>query len=87
MRLIAWSVLVSVYLATSLPAGAAEDFTGFYAGVNAGYAYGGASDSRTLPAPADASRSPDEGGLPPSAMSAADRLQATHSVRPKTGAR
>ncbi|KMO17878.1 hypothetical protein SQ03_11450 [Methylobacterium platani JCM 14648] len=55
---------------------AAEDFTGFYAGVNAGYGWskerneGGAKPGTPLPA----SNTPSAAaGLPPSAVRAADR--------------
>ncbi len=54
---------------------AAGDFTGFYAGVNAGYAFG--RDGERLPGPAvtpDPGRAASDDALPPSARSAADVL-------------
>lgn len=72
-----WAILPGLAL-TALGAGpaAAEDFTGFYAGVNAGYGWGkerheGVTPG-TVPLPArNGSRAAD--GLPPSAARAADR--------------
>ncbi|MBN4093695.1 MULTISPECIES: hypothetical protein [Methylobacterium] len=53
----------------------AEDFTGFYAGINAGYGWGHARDGRAVgPAPGSAAAfsKPDPGAdLPPSARNAA----------------
>ena len=61
--------------AASSPA-AAEDFTGFYAGVNAGYGWGKERHEGVAPgrAPLSAWNKPQEAdGLPPSAARAADR--------------
>ncbi|GBU17891.1 MULTISPECIES: hypothetical protein [Methylobacterium] len=53
----------------------AEDFTGFYAGVNAGYALDAGDRSRPRPVfPADTPDS-EEAKLPPSAASAARALE------------
>ena len=69
-----WAILIGLTLAGALtrPA-AAEDFTGFYAGVNAGYGWQKerpAGRGTQVPLP---SWSPprDEAGLPPSAARAA----------------
>ncbi|BCM84512.1 hypothetical protein [Methylobacterium indicum] len=55
---------------------AAEDFTGFYAGINAGYGWSRERDAGVAPpgAPLPAWDRPREAeGLPPSAARAADR--------------
>ncbi|MGX7708298.1 hypothetical protein [Methylobacterium sp. Gmos1] len=71
--------------AVAAPAAAAEDFTGFYAGVNAGYGWGkerhapargGARPGTPLPA---WSGPQGADGLPPSAARAADRNPALSS--------
>ncbi|WCS25397.1 hypothetical protein LOK46_00730 [Methylobacterium sp. NMS14P] len=68
-------LLLSTALMLLAGSARAEDFTGFYAGVNAGYGWGHARDGRaTGPAPGSAAAStrPDPGAdLPPSARSAA----------------
>ncbi|MET7241995.1 hypothetical protein ABZT49_01370 [Methylobacterium sp. EM32] len=83
------TVLLGLALAGALsgPA-AAEDFTGFYAGVNAGYGWGkehreGAKPG-TTPLPAW-NKPQGADGLPPSAARAADRNPALSGSR--SGAR
>ena len=63
---------------------AAEDFTGFYAGVNAGWAFerGGARDPSTSESEASAPARPDA-GLPPSVA----RIQERQSPERPTGRR
>ncbi|MGU3537454.1 hypothetical protein [Methylobacterium sp. A54F] len=76
-RAILLASLFTLPAATMLPdpAAAAEDFTGFYAGVNAGYATGGGRDRGALvPAPGSAP-SPGAADLPPSARDAAQALR------------
>ncbi|AWN54826.1 hypothetical protein DK412_27065 [Methylobacterium sp. 17Sr1-1] len=82
------AVLIGLAVAGALsgPA-AAEDFTGFYAGVNAGYGWGKAHrEGRTPGTPLPAWDKPqDADGLPPSAARAADRNPALSGSR--SGAR
>ena len=80
------SVIPVTMLAATAPARAA-DFTGFYAGVNAGHAIGRDGDRQggvSSPAPA----SPSAGaGLPPSALSAADRIEQKRETARRAPAR
>ncbi|KQO67435.1 hypothetical protein ASG63_15890 [Methylobacterium sp. Leaf94] len=71
-------------LAAPAPA-AAEDFTGFYAGVNAGYGFetGGRDGRGFVPgAPGDAPGSAADTGLPPSARDASRALQSRNRASP-----
>jgi hypothetical protein len=74
-------LLAAMYLiASAIRPASAEDFTGFYAGVNAGYAFGrGEGDERRpgmtdLPDTSVADSGPNT--LPPSAQGASRALQA-----------
>ncbi len=71
-----WATLAGLVLSGLLvsPAGA-TDFTGFYAGINAGYGWQKERPAgRNAPAPLPSWSPPrDEAGLPPSAARAADR--------------
>ena len=63
----------------------AEDFTGFYAGVNAGYAFGRGGGTRAAPPPRGgvgtaASEKGADGALPPSAAEAARRLPSARTA-------
>lgn len=65
----------------------AEDFTGFYAGINAGYGWGRARNGPTGAGPAaaaaPASAKPDLGAdLPPSARSAAVAIRRSDRAGP-----
>lgn len=68
-------LLLSTALMLLAGSARAEDFTGFYAGINAGYGWGHARDGRAagpVPGSAAASTKPDPGAdLPPSARNAA----------------
>ncbi|TGE00838.1 hypothetical protein EU555_07800 [Methylobacterium nonmethylotrophicum] len=71
-----WATLIGLALAGTLASpAAAEDFTGFYAGVNAGYGWGKDRTDGTRPgAPLPAQAATRDGdGLPPSAARAAAR--------------
>ena len=66
----------------------AEDFSGFYAGINAGYAAGRERD-RTVATPAPggaavAGRGRAEGDLPPSAADAAAAMTGSGRTGPRT---
>lgn len=66
-------------LLAALPA-RAEDFTGFYAGVNAGYASGRETNTGTAPvvtSGAPSGGNPSATALPPSASAAAAGVQRT----------
>ena len=65
----------------------AEDFTGFYAGVNAGYGFEtGDRDGRNLgPSPSAGSGSAADTGLPPSARDASRALQSRNRASQGTG--
>lgn len=66
-------------LLAALPA-RAEDFSGFYAGVNAGYGWNREKDTGTAPAVTRGGPSGEDraaGNLPPSASAAAAGLQRT----------
>ncbi|MGU3359141.1 hypothetical protein ACLBWX_02285 [Methylobacterium sp. M6A4_1b] len=74
-------------LASNVPA-AAEDFTGFYAGVNAGYGFdtGGRDKRGFVPGvPGDESAAA-ETGLPPSARDASRALQTRNRASQGAGA-
>ncbi|MGV7032236.1 hypothetical protein [Methylobacterium symbioticum] len=74
MRPVATASLLSLALLAAGPA-RAEDFTGFYAGLNAGYGFGRDGEARTAaPGPAGAAgrTGPD---LPPSAAEAARQMR------------
>ncbi|KQO60771.1 hypothetical protein [Methylobacterium sp. Leaf91] len=59
----------------------AEDFTGFYAGVNAGYAFGRERNATSPDLPSlSSSPKADERALPPSAVQASEVMR---SGRPK----
>jgi hypothetical protein len=76
-------------LAANAPA-SAEDFTGFYAGVNAGYGF--ETGGRDRPgfvapsAPGDGPATAAEAGLPPSARDASRALQSRNRASPGGGA-
>ncbi|KQP73533.1 hypothetical protein ASF60_08715 [Methylobacterium sp. Leaf113] len=75
------AVMSTVTLVAMITAGsaAAEDFTGFYAGVNAGYAFGaGERDARGArpDAASEVAGATAGNGMPPSAMEASRALQA-----------
>lgn len=54
----------------------AEDFTGFYAGVNAGYAFGRDEGTRTPDMPSlSSTRGADDRALPPSALQASEVMR------------
>ena len=54
----------------------AEDFTGFYAGVNAGYAFGRDEAARTPDTPSlSSTRGADDRALPPSALQASEVMR------------
>ncbi|KQP40604.1 hypothetical protein ASF49_20550 [Methylobacterium sp. Leaf104] len=75
-------------LAMQLPA-SAEDFTGFYAGVNAGYGFetGGRDKRGFVPGlPGDESGTAAETGLPPSARDASRALQSRNRASQGAGA-
>jgi hypothetical protein len=58
----------------------AEDFTGFYAGVNAGYAFGRDEAARTPDMPSPSSiRGADDRALPPSALQASEVMRGTRT--------
>ena len=80
------ALLALIGLAGLATAASAEDFSGFYAGVNAGYAFEtGGRDRRGFgPGPASDGAAADT-GLPPSARDASRALQARN--RASQGAR
>ncbi|MCC0806703.1 hypothetical protein FPV16_10785 [Methylobacterium sp. W2] len=54
----------------------AEDFTGFYAGVNAGYAFGRDEGTRRPDMPSlSSTRGADDRALPPSALQASEIMR------------
>ncbi|GJE19392.1 hypothetical protein [Methylobacterium marchantiae] len=58
----------------------AEDFTGFYAGVNAGYAFGRDRGVRPPDFPSLSSKAaPDASALPPSAVQASEAMKGAKS--------
>jgi len=74
-------------LATPVPA-LAEDFTGFYAGVNAGYGFetGGRDGRGVVPgASVEAPGAAADSGLPPSARDASRALQSRNRAAVGTG--
>ena len=81
------AVLALIGLAGLATATSAEDFSGFYAGVNAGYAFEtGGRDRRGIgPGPAGDGAATADTGLPPSARDASRALQARN--RASQGAR
>lgn len=60
-------------LLLSAASAAAEDFTGFYAGVNAGWAFERGGDPSSAIGPAQAGTGKPEDGLPPSVARAQER--------------
>ncbi len=67
-------VLAILLAAASAAPAAAEDFTGFYAGVNAGLISERGDRSPTTVTIPPGAFSADAAGLPPSALGAADRM-------------
>ncbi|GEP01009.1 porin family protein [Methylobacterium haplocladii] len=80
------TLFVLVVLALGASSACAEDFTGFYAGVNAGYAFDRSRDERGGPnALPDVSPRPDDAGsLPPSALTASQSpaMRGSRAERP-----
>ncbi|GJD56703.1 hypothetical protein [Methylobacterium dankookense] len=76
MHPVATASLLSLALLAAVPA-RAEDFTGFYAGLNAGYAFGrGGESRRAAPGPGSATAAGRTGpDLPPSAAEAARQMR------------
>lgn len=69
-------------IAATLPA-AAADFTGFYAGVEAGYAVGHDGEARSAtPLPSLGTAADTDPGLPPSAASAARAMEGARAPGP-----
>ncbi|CAO4165473.1 hypothetical protein [Methylorubrum populi] len=64
--------VLGLLLLSAAPA-AAEDFTGFYAGVNAGWAFERGGDPSSAIGPAQAGTGKPEDGLPPSVARAQER--------------
>ncbi len=81
------TLLGSLLLATA--SARAEDFSGFYAGVNAGYGRGHEDTKGTAGTPAPAAALPEgrggDDGLPPSASAAASTLRRSGSGRSPAG--
>ena len=84
MRNLVLLVFAALPLGASRPAPAlAEDFTGFYAGVHAGYAFGRDADrSGTIALPSAGPAPADERDLPPSAASASRAMREGRAGRP-----
>ncbi|WP_244480574.1 hypothetical protein [Methylobacterium sp. Leaf399] len=78
------AVLVASAASLAEPAASAEDFTGFYAGVNAGYAFGKDTSEATSPAPVVTPGAPPSNAtaLPPSAANAARTMKAAPKAGP-----
>lgn len=75
-------VRLSILLLVLAGSAHAEDFTGFYAGINAGYAWGHERDRAVSSPAAGPVFAPDRGGasdLPPSARDAAAALRRSDS--------
>lgn len=77
-----WSAMLPglVVSLVATHAQAAEDFTGFYAGVNAGYAFGrdGGARSPDLSALSSGAKG-DDRALPPSALQASESMKAARA--------
>ncbi|KQP03920.1 hypothetical protein [Methylobacterium sp. Leaf93] len=80
MRTVFMTMSLCLPMAFAGPA-QAEDFTGFYAGVNAGYAFGRDKSARTPDMPfLSSTRGADDRALPPSALQASEVMR---GARPK----
>ena len=82
MRAVFVTISLCLPMAFAGPA-QAEDFTGFYAGVNAGYAFGRDKAAQTPDMPSlSSTRGADDRALPPSALQASDVMQRAGTKAP-----
>ncbi|WP_232628414.1 hypothetical protein [Methylobacterium sp. Leaf118] len=74
-----WTRAIGLWLLLAASPAAADDFTGFYAGVNAGWAYErGRDGAASAPGPGSAR---DEDGLPPSVARIEERRRPDEASR------